>query len=339
MALFVRKSSADEWAAFPILLVLGIPCVLLYGLGTGHIRLGRDDVTGAETGVPGWRSAATVLGLILLPLTLLQLVDTLGGDPNKSGHVAWVFLVTAGAGFAAALLHGVRWGALFGGVSLIFSWVAFWDAVADPSGTAMRWLFLIVAALLVVGAVRLGRDSRREADELVTAGGIAALLAGVIGLFSLAGQLVAGAFASALGSESDLSGVQQRQEWDAFLLLLALALIWYGLRAAWRGPVYVGALALFTFILSVGIEITSFFSGDGPSGDLVGWPLLLLLVGGGALAVGLVGGGGTATPAPADTGWQAGQGGEPGGTAPPAEPPPTEPLPPTQPPPPGPPQP
>jgi hypothetical protein len=85
-----------------------------------------------------------------------------------------------------------------------------------------------------------------------------------------------------------------------FLLVLALALVWYGVRAAWRGPVYVGAIALLAFTLSVGIEVAGIFDGDAPSGDLFGWPLLLLVVGGAALAAGLYGGGGsTREPPPA----------------------------------------
>jgi hypothetical protein len=291
LALFVRKSSQDQWAAFPKLVVLAIPCLLLYGLGTGLVRIGRaDDQPGEPDAVPAWRSGALGFGLIFIPLTLFQLIETLGGDPDKSGHTAWVFAVTAGAGGYAALVRGLRWGALFGGLAAIVSWMAFWDAVVDPSGTAVRWLFLIIAAGLVAAAVSLERSSRREAAELVTAAGVAALAAGIVGLFSLVIQLAAGAVASALGADPDLGGAQQRQEWDAFLLLLALALIWYGLRAVWRGPVYVGALALFAFIVSVGSEITALFSGDAPSGDLVGWPLLLLLLGGAALGAGLFGG-------------------------------------------------
>ena len=316
MALFIRKSSQDQWAAFPKLLVLAIPCVLLYGLGTGAIRIGRPDQgdAGADRAVPAWRAAALVLGLILIPLTLLQLVDTLGGDPNKAGHNAWVFLVTAGAGAYAALVHGLRWGALFAGLALIVSWISFWEAVMDPSGTAIRWLFIVIGAVLVAAAVGLHRERRREADEAVTAAGVAGLAAGITGLLTVVAQLAASAVATAFGSDADLSGTQQRQEWDVFLLVLALALIWYGLRAAWRGPVYVGALVLFTFIVSIGSEITALFSGDGPSGDLVGWPLLLIVAGVGALAAGLYGGGGPARTTPAD-----------GGTA---EPPPTQPLPP-----------
>jgi len=297
LALFLRKSSQEQWAAFPKLLVLAIPCVLLYGLGTGQLRLGREDEPPADgRAVPPWRAAALVLGLILVPLTLLQLVDTLGGDPNKSGHTAWVFAATAAAGAYAAIVRGLRWGALFAGLALIISWIAFCDAVFDPSATALRWLFLVVGVALAAAAFRLDRDAEREGPELVTAAGVAGLAAGLTGLIAAVGQLVAGAIASAFGSGADLGGAQQRQEWDVFLLVLALALIWYGLRATWRGPVYIGGITLFAFILSVGSEFTALFSGEAPSGDLVGWPLLLLVLGGGALLAGLYGGGGATRP-------------------------------------------
>jgi hypothetical protein len=296
LALFLRKSSQDQWAAFPKLLILAIPCVLLYGLGTGDIRIGRpdDDPADART-VPPWRAASLVLGLILLPLTLAQLVDTFGGNPDAPGHTFWTFAVTAAAGWYAAFARGLRWGALFGGLAVIVSWIALCDALFDPSATALRWLFLIVGVALAAAAWQLDREGDFAGTELVTAAGIAALIAGIIGLFTLFGEAVSGAVATAFGSEPDVSGAQQRQEWDVFLLVLAMVLIWYGLRAAWRGPVYIGAITLFAFIFSVGTEITALFD-DGPSGDLVGWPLLLLLLGGGALLAGLFGGGGTARP-------------------------------------------
>ena len=274
--------------------------MLLYGLGTGMIRIGRLDEVGPAGTVSAWRATALVFGLILIPFALFQLVDTLGGDPDKSGHTAWVFAATAGAGAYAALVHGLRWGALFGGLALIVSWLAFWDALVDPSATAIRWLFLIVAAILVAAAFRLDADGSRLRSELVTAAGVAGLGAGLTGLFSLPTQLLGAGVAEAFGAEADLSGTQQQQEWDVFLLVLALALVWYGARAAWRGPVYVGALALFAFILSVGIEVSRIFDGDAPGGDLMGWPLLLLVLGGAALAAGLYGGGGsTREPPPA----------------------------------------
>src|SRR5688572_1789652 len=191
LALFIRKSSQDQWAAFPKLLVLAIPCVLLYGLGAGLIRIGRpDDRPAEELAVSPWRAAALVFGLVLIPFTLFQLIDMLGGDPNKAGHNAWVFAVAALAGVYAAFVHGLRWGALFGGFALIISWMAFWDAVVDPSATAVRWLFLIIGVVLAIAALSFDRGGGREGTELMTAAGIAGVLAGITGLLTLATQFV-----------------------------------------------------------------------------------------------------------------------------------------------------
>jgi hypothetical protein len=225
-----------------------------------------------------------------------------------------VFLLTAAAAFYAAFGRGLRYGALLGGLAVIVSWMAFWDAVVDPSSTAVRLLFLVIGVILAVGAVRLHRDDAHEAPELVTAAGIAGVGAGVTGLFNIFAGLIGTSLTSAFGGESSVSGAQQRQEWDVFLLLLALALIWYGLRAVWRGPVYVGAVALLAFTLSVGYQVSSLFAGEGASGDLVGWPLLLLLVGGLALLAGLFGGSDRAAA-------------EPAAAVPPAAPPPGSPPP------------
>jgi hypothetical protein len=296
MALFIRKSAQDEWAELPKLLVLAVPCTLLYGLGVGALRVGRpdpgDDPATARR-VPPWRATALVLGLILIPVALDQLVETLGGDADKPGHTAWIFLVTAAAGGYAAFVRGLPWGALLGGIALIVSWVAFWEAVADPSATALRWLFLVAGAALAAAAFRLhaGRNRDREGPELVTAAGIAGFAAGVTGLVTVAARLITVAIAEAFGGGTDLAGAQQRQEWDVFLLALGLVLIWYGARAAWRGAVYVGALAVFAFVVSVGFEVAALFAGDTRGGDLVGWPLLLLVAGAGALLAGLFGGG------------------------------------------------
>ena len=302
--LFFRKEAQEQWAAFPKLLVLAIPCVLLYGLGIGALRIGRPDdddrPADAPRWVSPWRATALVIGLILLPFVLAQLVETLGGDSDNSWHTTWIFLAVAAAAGYAALVHGLRWGALFGGISLIIAWMAFWDAAADPSVTTIRWLLIVIGAFLVVAALRAGaeREHEHEAPELITAAGIAGIAAGLTGLLSGLGSLIGGAISSAFGGDGDLEGASQGQEWNVFLLVVTLALLWYGARAAWRGPVYVGALGLLAFIVSVGSEITQVFDGDRPTGDLVGWPLLLLLLGGAALLAGLFGGGDDRAEAP-----------------------------------------
>jgi len=288
--LLIRKG--EDWADFPVLLVLAIPCVLFYGLGIGALSFGPDDE--GRDGLSAWRATSLVLGIIFVPLALSQLVETIGGDPDKSGWVFIIFLFTAAAAANAAMNHALRYGALLAGVSLIISWISLWDAIVDPSATAIRWLFLLVAAALAGAAVMLGSD-RRESPELVTAAGIAAVAAGVTALFAVAGALIGASVFSAFGTEPDLSGgIQQRDEWDVLLLAVSVALIWYGAKAPWRGPAYVGAFGLLAFVLSTGTDIASLVQGEEASTGFFGWPLLLLLVGGAALAAGLVGGGGGA---------------------------------------------
>ena len=294
--LLIRKG--NDWADFPLLLVVGIPCALFYGLGIGALRFGPADETRGE-GLAAWRAVALVLGIVFVAATVSQLIETIGGDTNKSGWVFVIFLITAAAAWYAASAHGLPYGALLAGLAAIISWIALWDALVEPSATTVRWLFVVIGALLAAAAFAMHSSGRREGPELVTAAGVAGLAAGVTALFAVFGALLGSAVASAFGQEPDLSGgIQQRQEWDVFLLLLALVLIWYGARAAWRGPVYVGAAALLAFVISAGSDIASLVQGEEASTDVVGWPLLLLVLGGAALAAGLIGG--RATPSRPD---------------------------------------
>ena len=63
--------------------------------------------------------------------------------------------------------------------------------------------------------------------------------------------------------------------WDLLTLTVALLLIGFAARAGFRGPGYVGAAALFLFILVAGLDLDS----STPDGTLVGWPLLLAALG------------------------------------------------------------
>ena len=130
-------------------------------------------------------------------------------------------------------------------------------ALGERGGREMRsylaspraMVVALVAVVLAIGALAFDRGGGREGTELMTAAGVAGLLAGITGLLTLATQFVASSIASALGAEPDLSGAQQHQEWDVFLLVVALLLIWYGLRAAWRAAALVFGLVLIPFTL------------------------------------------------------------------------------------------
>src|SRR3954469_25304903 len=71
VVLYIRKSGviSEDWADFPLLLVAGVPCALLFGLGVRDRRAGE---------VERWRAALLVLGVALAPLALEQLRATVG---------------------------------------------------------------------------------------------------------------------------------------------------------------------------------------------------------------------------------------------------------------------
>ena len=298
LSLFIRKSSNDDWGAFWLLLVLLIPCVLLYGagLGLGDRELARDATPPFDRGLlvrakrvaPPWQSVMVVLGVVLVPLVLFQFLDMLGGNTGDSLNVAWIFLATAGLALYAAFATGVSYAALLGALALVVAWLGLADKLFDPSANGFRWLLLIAGAALVFVAVQLERLDVRQAPEFVTAAGLAAVVAAILGLVGAAVGFIGNSIARAFGTGSTpVSGVRQHQEWDILLILVAVALIWYGNRRAARGPTYVGGLALAAFVISVGAELTRLFSGSGqPEGAFVGWPLLLLLVAAAALVAG-----------------------------------------------------
>ena len=278
LALFVRKSSHSQWGDFGRLLVLLVPCAVLFLLG---LRAAAERPATAQ-------SVLLVLAVILVPLTLFQFLALVNGNANDSLNAAWIFGLTGALALYAALTADVVYTALLAAISLLIAWLSVWDKILDhPSETTFRWLLVVIAVGFVVTAVALERRSLRQATDFVTGAGIAAVAAGVLGLFTLSAHYVARVLSGAFGGAAVVrGGARQHQEWDVFLLVIALALIWYGTRRAARGPTYVGGLGLLAFIVSVGTEVVALFSGSHPSGSLVGWPLLLLLVGGAGLALG-----------------------------------------------------
>lgn len=275
VVLYMRKG--EVWADFPVLLVLLIPAGLLYGLG-----IGREEGASAPA---RWQSAFLVYGVVLVPLALAQLVEVLGGDPDKAGNVAWIFLATATLAGFAAFARGAVYQALLMAVALVVAWVAFWDAVlGDPSLDAFRWLLVLLAAGFVAGAVALRTASpdMTQPVELITGAGLAAVAAGGLTLVDVVVQLFSIFFAEEGGiDDSSLF-------WEAFLLAASLALIAFAAREGARGPAYVGALGLAAFALLAGIDISGLVSEGVVEGDLVGWPLVLLVAGAGVLLAGML---------------------------------------------------
>ena len=276
VVLFARKG--DDWAAFPLLIVVAVPCAVVFGLGA----LGA--LAGGE--VARWHAVLMVTGVLLSVLAFGQLWDTVGVNTDTSGFGFLIFACVAGLAAFASFGVGAAYQALLAAVAGIGAWVFFFDMILDePGATAFRWLMLLLCLVYAGLAFALRDREAPQAPELVTAAGIAAVSVGLIGVLAGAGPVLGTLFFGGTPAE----GEGQSFIWDLWLLLASLGLVAYGAVARARGPAYVGFVGLLAFVILQGAEVSALIEGEEPDGSFVGWPLILLLVGAAGLAAGAVG--------------------------------------------------
>jgi hypothetical protein len=287
LMLFLRKD--NEWGTFADFLIYAIPAVLLYG-GAIYSRFEIDRLR-------PWQAVFSVFGLLFVPLALGELVNLIGdeGDSGNDLNIFWIFGVTAALGVFAALRAGVRFQLLAASIAGLVAWIALWSKILDGLGDDLgvtRVLFGIYAIIVLIAAIVLWRADRggaeggpalRESDvgllrfsELFTGAGIAAVISAGLGI-------TAAATLSPL--PIDVPTFEASVIWDTLLLLISLGLVVVGSWIGVRGPVYIGTIGLTLFLFIAGFD----FDSDSPDRTrAVGWPLILLVVGGLALAASLV---------------------------------------------------
>jgi hypothetical protein len=293
LMLLLRKAAiADDYADGIILIILAIPAILLYG---GSIR--TLDATG---GPRPWQAVWSVFGLIFVALALIQFVTVIDETPDASLNLAWIFAVVAALGFYAGAVAGIRFQLLFGGIALIIAWSEIWNKILGDEGIGghfgtYRGLLGILSIILLVGALYLWRTNPGgdrqassavgttgdpglwKASELLTAAGISAVLACSLGITSV--------FNLSPFATTDVQPIDTTALWDILLLLISLGLVGLGALIGVRGPVYVGAIGLFIFLIIAGLDLDS----DTPDPTKVGlWPILLIALGGGGILLSLV---------------------------------------------------
>ncbi len=272
VVLYIRKFQA--WGDFPLLLVALIPFVILYGLGwLGGVRAREDGLARPE----GWQVVFLIAGSLLAGVVMAQLILLLGADNLEARlHQVLLGLAVAGAAFAASFLRNVPVLALVGGLAALWAWIFLWDKIieVDSIGTGRAFL-LIFAVLMLAAAFALRSMERPQASDFITVAGLTSLVAGLLSLSGLANQF---------DPLSD-SDAKPTEAWNVFVLVISLALIAYGARAPSRGPSYVGAIGLAAFVGLAGSNIVALAAGHFDDREkLAGWPLLLLVLGIGALA-------------------------------------------------------
>ncbi|HEY6671856.1 MAG TPA: hypothetical protein VIZ91_05060 [Solirubrobacterales bacterium] len=291
LMIYIRKgpllaSNPNQWAAFPMLVVLAIPAVFLYG----------SILTVPQTGeLRPWQVVHNVFGLVFIPLALGEFIDVIGGTPTASLNVFWIAAATAAFAFYAGSRAGVRVQFLLGSIALIVSWTALWNKILDD-GIGAHWaiyrgLLGILSIGLLAGALYLWRNNPGgddvaasatapagdlglwKASELVTGAGIAAVIACGLGI-------------TAIGNLNPLSGstppIGTSNLWDILLLVISLGLVMIGSQIGTRGPVYVGAIGLVLFLAIAGFDLNSNPPDPFKFG---GWPWVLLI--GGLIGIGL----------------------------------------------------
>jgi hypothetical protein len=252
------------WGRGVLLVVALLACALVLGMGL---------LAPLEEERPrAYQTVLLVTGLTLLAVTIFRLARVLG-EPSPlsaSGTVTW--MTTLFAGIAAvpawrlrspicALLEFVA-----GGIALI----AFVDWVFQPKGPdTTRWLLLALIIVYAATHVRLREAWPRHAVQAVNTAGLTAIA-------------LAATFVTSGVAVGYLNRVLERPGtgWALVLLATGFGLVAYAAVDREPGPGYLGFVVLILFIVLAGRPSTS-------GASLIGWPILLLLLGGAGVVAGL----------------------------------------------------
>jgi hypothetical protein len=223
---------------------------------------------------PAFQSVLLVCALLLTPAALLTLSDVLGAefDGNfPAGALVWTSLIWAGLALWPATTKRSSICALIAVLAIAIAGLAFVKWVFDAdSVTTYRWLLLVLALAYVVVSLLLRGPAPRHSEQLVNAAGLAILALAMTGL--LRGLL--GVFSSLGGS----GGPLLPNGWELVVLAAGCGLVAYGAVDRAPGPAYLGVANLLAFIVVGGVNAAD---------TLLYWPMMLLVLGIGAMAVGL----------------------------------------------------
>ena len=224
-------------------------------------------------------SILLLAGFYFVGSALSQWAQVLGAEGGGAGTVTWIALLLT---LLAAWLAREKRSAimtLVAAVAATAALLAFVEWVFEPDETAATFRYLLLVAALAFGlaAVRLRDAHRRHAVSFVDAAGLAIIAIGVALLVETFVPIIFGGF---LGEGAEDFAENAAWGWELVLVAGGFGLIAYSAVDREPGPAYlgVGALALFATLAGLPGE-------DGAS--LIGWPILLLLLGGVVTAIAL----------------------------------------------------
>ena len=232
----------------------------------------------AGDGIPRpYESVLFVASFVLLLVALGELAQVLGASGlSGAGTITWVglLLVLYCAWFAIRRNSAIM--TLLGAATAVVVVNAFVDWAFSPDSiSTFRWILLLCALALTLGAVQQRDARRRHAVSLVDTVGLTVV---AIGLTLVAEQLI-GLFGG-IFTEGGVRLAGGPFGWELVLLAFGFGLIAYGCADRERVPPLLGVVVLGLFFFEAAQP-----GRDGPS--LIGWPIVLLALAGALLAIGL----------------------------------------------------
>jgi hypothetical protein len=224
-----------------------------------------------------YHTVLLVSGLLPMAVALVLLAELLGAHrPPGAGGLFWTFALEGLLATAAARRANSGVCTLIAAIAAGVMLEAFviWAFTPHGLGT-FRAILLVLTLAFAAAAVRLRDRRRRHAVQLVNAAGLAALALALT--YALTTTVVASPGAAGL-----IDSVPGRVPfgWKLYLLAVGFGLVAYAAADHEPGPAYIGTAVLLAFAAFAGAPLVN-------RGSLVGWPLFLLVVGAGGLAIGL----------------------------------------------------
>jgi hypothetical protein len=235
------------------------------------------DRGGTGPGRPRPYNGVLLLGGLLLSYqAVVRLSQILGADSalGSPGQVFWVTAALAAAALALWRARRLAVLVLVAAIAVAVAVFAFVVWVFDPDGAqTFRWVSLLLI-LGFIGVHLVVRERlRREAVLMVDAAGLVAFLLAYTLAIDLIGSI--SPLAGAAGVDTSVPA-----GWALVCFAAAFGLVAFSALEREPGPGFLGVA-----VLAVTVGITAASGIEEPS--LVGWPLVLLVLGVGGLAFGL----------------------------------------------------
>jgi hypothetical protein len=253
---YARMGDAG-WAAFPLLLLVGIPCAALFYLALAP----TDGLPAAAEPVPRWQVALIAVAHALLLVTLISVARVLGVDNPGPGTATWTLAVTG----ISALFFSERLGSpglrLLGLLVIAAAVLYLVNWIDDNASTsAYRDVLLAEGVLFLLYARTLHGVREDHSNVAVTAGVVTLVTGATIGVF---GGVTASPFLGGLGGPQNLG---DNDGWELLLVAVSIGALAYSGWQRYRGTIYPGLAGLGFFFIAATV------------GNLWGWPVILAVV-------------------------------------------------------------